>query len=203
MPRNTQAIISGLLLAGNNPNTLEAIIGQPPAEEPSCCGWRKGFAYSYDSRYRPAWIWDRAKSKKMWLDKVAKTWEADRQTPVASRPDDFRETIFQANNYKWVALTAYSLIVIPSVFAFLTSYFTPIVGLSCRSMTFLAYMLSQFFLIGLWIYDIEFTTFDSEGRPLAPFMNGSMRSGRPIWPAVIWWSLASIFGAAAIFFSIG
>ena len=57
------AIISSFLLAGNNPNTLEGVVGLPTIKDISP-SWHI-FSFAYHSRYKPAWIWNRGQSKKM------------------------------------------------------------------------------------------------------------------------------------------
>jgi len=65
------AIVSGCLLAGNNPNTLE-VIGNTEVAPKSTD--RKGFWQSikdtytpfYDSVYQPVWMWERGRSKRNW-----------------------------------------------------------------------------------------------------------------------------------------
>ena len=45
------------------------------------------------------------------------------------------------------------LLLIPFTLAFLTSYYTPIIGLGCRSFTFVLYFLFQCLLSNLWLVD--------------------------------------------------
>jgi hypothetical protein len=64
------SIFSGLLLAGNNPNTLKKVrpyefgeIEDPESFEEKHFG-TKLFELAYDSRYKPQWLWLRAQSKR-------------------------------------------------------------------------------------------------------------------------------------------
>ena len=62
------AIVSGLLLAGNNPNILEGVVEGTTCEPQPA--YLHLFALVYESRYRPAWIWRRGRSKKIWIKRV-------------------------------------------------------------------------------------------------------------------------------------
>ena len=151
------AIVSGLLLAGNNPNTLEAIVGKK-TPQPSRREWGI-LELVYESRYRPAWIWNRGMNKRMWAKRLQKKY-------YDTRRDSLKDKI-EINAQVWfskIFAPAFGLIVVPSILAFLTSFYTPRVGLSCRSMTFLVYMLCQLCLIVLWIWDIRSTELRIEGQ---------------------------------------
>jgi hypothetical protein len=45
------------------------------------------------------------------------------------------------------------LMVLPFVLAFITSYYTPTIGLACRSLTFLLYFVFQVWLGMIWLFD--------------------------------------------------
>ena len=195
------AIISGLLLAGNNPNTLEGVVGRKTAEE----GPRKWFIFElvYESRYRPAWIWDRGRSKRIWALRVQRTYHNRVTDPLRDR------IAIKFGDWMTISTFAFALIAIPSSLAFLTSYYTPTVGLSCRSMTFLVYMLCQFCLILLWIWNIQSTTLGNRYEiyhpatriPWTPdhnFMNASNA-----WYPWVWWPLVIVAVAIATFTAIG
>lgn len=71
------AIVSGLLLAGNNPNTLEGVLAHEigsiediysAAEHRNFLN--KYFELAYESRYRPQWLWFRGRSKREWIERV-------------------------------------------------------------------------------------------------------------------------------------
>lgn len=67
------AIINGCLLAGNNPNTLEGIVGHLDSERPISCFHMLGYnvcAPVFEFGYRPAWMWSRGGSKRAWAEKV-------------------------------------------------------------------------------------------------------------------------------------
>ena len=187
------AIVSSLLLAGNNPNTLEGIVGlRSCADQPLSLGI---FALVYESRYRPAWIWHRGRSKKIWVERIS------HEPSIAPHMlgEDIRMRI---GDWMVVALCGYALILFPSILALLISYHTPEVGLSCRSMTFLVYMLSQLWLIALWIWDIEATYVDDTGKPQSPVTHWESWH-RSTWQACVWYPLVLIGGAVGVFTAIG
>ena len=193
------AIVSGLLLAGNNPNTLEAVVGKP-VELDESLKW--GFLrLAYESHYKPAWIWNRGRSKKIWCQRIS------RDSTSGTVPDGFETIIkMKAGDWTTIFLLAYSLIVIPSVLAFLTSYYTPLVGLSCRSMTFLVYMLCQLWLSIVWIWDIELTSLGEDGQPRSPCTRKSHASSLGIkanWIPLIWYVNVIPASAIAVFSTIG
>jgi hypothetical protein len=230
------AIVSGCLLAGNNPNTLQAImcnLQRIPAktfseslwkrliegkeslwtvlrdylredvvdvEKPSgtvdveklsrtvdveelsrtALTWRSArkvfnsfFVPVYEAHYQPVWMWERGRSKRMWVKRV----QEEKEYPVSKRPvhhtkafsalrrhepisdHEFRLpwNLFGLLPIEWlyILLLAVSLLFYPFVLATLTSYYTPTVGLSCRSFTFVIYFISQFWLGTLWIIDFH------------------------------------------------
>lgn len=104
--------------------------------------------------------WQRGRSKKIWIEQICRSDNA---------PKGLKERVKMcAGDWAVVAILAYSLVFIPSILAFLTAFYTPLVGLSCRSMTLLVYMLCQIYLIGLWVWDIHSTFLDDDGEPHTP-----------------------------------
>lgn len=190
------AIVSGLLLAGNNPKTLEGIVGmETVAEEAAWWGFVTRF---YNSRYNAASMWNRGRSKRIW---VLRTIHYSR-TP----PNHLQESLdMKMNDWVTVAVCASVLIGTPCVLAFLTSYFTPQVGLSCRSMTFLLYVLCQIWLILLWIWNIESTYLDGQGIPYTP-VTRSIYTSFPrlaLWQACLWKPQILLACGVSIFTGIG
>ena len=188
------AIISGLLLAGNNPNILEGVVeGTTCNPQPA---YLHLFALVYESRYRPAWIWHRGRSKKIWFKRVCEGRNEN--------PPEGLELGMKIADWMVVGNLAWCLILIPSLLASLTSFYTPSTGLSCRSMTFLIYMLSQAWLIALWTWDIESTHLDNGETPHTPATR--LRWGRADSQnrqAYIWWPLVAIGGLCAVLTAIG
>ena len=184
------AIVSGLLLAGNNPNTLEGVVGRK-TPDPSR---RKCYIFElvYKSSYRPAWIWYRGRNKRIWAIRLQQTYHT-------TRSDKLKDQIaigFQ----KWISIVvfAFLLIVIPSTLAFLTSFYTPREGLGCRSMTFLVYMLCQFCLILLSIWNILSTELSHENQQYV-FVARTNTS----WRACVWYFFVPVIILCATFTAIG
>ncbi|KAK1753667.1 hypothetical protein QBC47DRAFT_430514 [Echria macrotheca] len=210
------AVVAGCLLAGNNPNTLEAIMsGFPHVADRDhdntlnerFQGFRlvkkfvEFFSPMYDSIYQPVWMWDRGRNKELWIKRIQNYhnelkkkaangkevtekngtptpdskppkkgfWErikkklVKRVEKLSSKylekkdvdatplPDDIPD--IDVEDWINLILTVVVLLLIPFILAFLTSYHTPLVGLSCRSFTFTLYFLFQFWLGVLWFYD--------------------------------------------------
>ena len=184
------AIVSGLLLAGNNPNTLEGIVGKK-TPNPSRRKWCI-LELVYESRYQPAWIWHRGRNKRIWAIRLQRTYHT-------SRFDNLKDKIaIRAQVWVSIFVLAFGLIVIPSTLAFLTSFYTPRVGISCRSMTFLSYMLCQFCLILLWIWNILSTDLIRDGQQYI-----QQTKTNTSWRAWIWYSIVTIIILCAIFTAIG
>lgn len=160
------AIVSGCLLAGNNPNTLAGIT--PPRgrlqrvsdnrhfwsslTEPLLGVTDRVVGLTYDAKYKPAWMWNRGRSKREWLLRLCEEFQDhDRQ--------DFLPALKAEISMGWldwltVSVFAFLLFFIPCLFGFLTSFYTPQIGLSCRSLTFLMYGCAQTWLLLLWIWNL-------------------------------------------------
>lgn len=186
------AIVSGLLLAGNNPNILEGVFatqrgggrhggGGDDAAEGGAPGRRPGgrgllrltFGLAYPSCYKVAWQWHRGRNKRQWIDLLVDTygqrgrggWARDRSgaRPPRVRRDDNLEDLRDLaerttpSPLDWFLIMSMTglLLGIPFVLAFLTAYFTPEVGLSCRSFTFSCYAASQLGQIILWLWEVS------------------------------------------------
>jgi hypothetical protein len=144
------AIVSGCLLAGNNPNTLEAIvssISEGGGEEKPKPEW--GYQPYYQSVYLPALMWSRGRTKRFWMDELDKHYSS----PGSEEPG--KEKGGKLGRWDWIRLVIIALMLMapPSVLAFLTPFYTPTLGLSCRSLTFLLYFVFQVCLGILWLWD--------------------------------------------------
>lgn len=149
------AIISGLLLAGNNPNILEGVVATQRHEkeaEVKVLGLRFGLAYP--SCYKVAWQWHRGHNKKLWIDKLLQTYSrggvcpdgADRDEAGFVRDLEYLRNRTTLSPLDWflVLFLVALLVGVPFFLAFITAFYTPQIGLSCESFTFLAYACSQF-----------------------------------------------------------
>jgi len=227
------AIVSGCLLAGNNPNTLEAIVSgidkripsmtnSPPTNnDPAMSNslptkhnlamnvdpatnndtstkkkkkskYHEGvLATFYASVYQPVWMWERGRNKQNWFKEVQSqypqmfTAHTDPEgthfkgpgsnVPALSNTPEPKNALLswlqklwrdhlitpqlkdipKVGGFQWIflLLTASILIVIPFVLAYVTSFYTPTIGLSCRTFTFVLYFVFQSLLTMVWLYD--------------------------------------------------
>lgn len=152
------SIVSGLLLAGNNPNTSEGVVAhefgdfEDPEPFEDKHFWTKLFGLAYNSRYRSQWLWLRGRSKRKWVEKVLKTYEL---RPSAGQKGDFvldedmvalrKVTTLSIMGWGVVISLTLLLIGITFVLAFLTAFYTHQVGVSCRSLTLTVYTISQIY----------------------------------------------------------
>ena len=149
------------------PNTLEGVVALEVGdieEEGEHDFERKHFGtkifeLAYDSRYRPSWIWMRGRSKKDWVERVWKTYQY-RPSPGSQSDmvaDDDMERLKEATALSimnWTTIMGLTILLmgIPFVLAFLTGFYTPQVGLSCRSLTFSVYAICQVSQLALWLW---------------------------------------------------
>jgi hypothetical protein len=230
------SIVSGLLLAGNNPNTLEGVLALEVGdveEEGEHDFERKHFGtkvfeLAYDSRYRPSWIWMRGRSKKEWVEQVWKTYRY-RPSPGSEHdmvPDQDMEGLRKATTLSimnWTTIMGLTMLLmgIPFVLAFLTGFYTPQVGISCRSLTFTVYAICQVSQLVLWLWayagvpqEDGYFSFIRKGGWLdrhgfyTPTAVKSLSSRntffslQSLW-AIIFYNLATIFGFGGIITSLG
>ena len=134
------AVLSGCLLAGNNPSTLEVAV----------CGYSLGSVpnshYISDPVYDVVWMFERGRSKRTWSRMVQKEW---RDLESELEPTTEEEKYFDLKGVgRWLFTMVFfgALLGVPFVLALLTSYYTPTLGLACRSMTFLVCFCSQVWL---------------------------------------------------------
>lgn len=162
------AIISGLLLAGNNPNILEGVFATERDDEGD--SYRilfLDYGLAYPSCYKVAWQWLRGHTKRLWIDKVISTYETRRDEKFSgdAQPDHDMEdlramTTLSPTDWLLIICITTLLLGVPFVLAFLTAFYTPEVGLSCRSLTFTIYASVQAAQILLWLW--------AYAGPLAP-----------------------------------
>ncbi|KAL2151220.1 hypothetical protein VTH82DRAFT_6318 [Thermothelomyces myriococcoides] len=135
------AIVSGLLLAGNNPNILEGVFATEREEKDDkdshyvLFGILR-FELVYPSCYKVAWQWQRGNNKKRWINHLFKTYGNK-----VVEEDQYLEILRARTNLSYIdwfllLLLTMLLLGVPFILAFLMSFFTPQIGLSCRSGTF-------------------------------------------------------------------
>ena len=162
------AIVSGCLLAGNNPNTLEVIVCGINPWADVVRGRDKPFWHylnlyrpSYDSVYQPVWMWERGRNKRNWIRRVQKEFEEEttlgekskQKSPQEEHIKDYSK--LDPMDWAFLVIVATALMATPFVLVFLTSFYTPTVGLSCRSFTFLLYFPFQIWISVIWFWDFR------------------------------------------------
>ncbi len=106
-----------------------------------------------------AWQWQRGHDKKRWINKVIETYNlrtdinAQGHFKVDRDIDQLRTTMALAP-IDWMLLITLTILLlgVPFLLAFLTAFFTPEVGLSCRSLNFLVYASVEYTQIALWLW---------------------------------------------------
>ncbi|EFW99500.1 hypothetical protein CMQ_7868 [Grosmannia clavigera kw1407] len=153
------AIVSGLLLAGNNPNILEGVLhmnGEYEEDNKIVLGFKYGLAFP--SCYKVAWLWNRGHNKKNWLKTLVDTYL--KQKRPNSKELDVDDDMLQLQQRTTLSFLDWALLLfltilllsLPCVLALLTAYFTPVVGVSCRAITITMYLSAQIGQIILWLW---------------------------------------------------
>jgi len=154
------AIVSSLLLAGNNPNILEGVFAterEDPDDDMVILGIH--YELAYPSCYKVAWQSTRGQTKKDWIDNLVKTYGVRDGVGFAGQTEvdeDINELEERTTLGKgpWAVITVLTLLLIgvPFGLAFATSYLTPSKGLACRSLTILIYACAEFSQVLLWLW---------------------------------------------------
>jgi hypothetical protein len=122
----------------------------------------------YDSVYQPVWMWERGRSKRTWIRQVERYYDNRRlpegeMEPLKSTKNYVRYQKWDYDNFNvgvrdWIYIIVVTLVLMatPLILAFLTSFYTPTVGLSCRSFTFLMYFIFQFLISLIWLWDFQY-----------------------------------------------
>ncbi|ROW01383.1 hypothetical protein VPNG_07612 [Cytospora leucostoma] len=160
------AIISGLLLAGNNPNILEGVCATKEQEAESDLKISfLNFGLAYPSCYKVAWQWHRGHNKLGWVEQLIHTYGHqdsagdqsrgllhEREAHMGDMDDLWEQTTLSPYDWLMILFMATFLLGVPFVLAFITAYYTPEVGLSCRSFTFTIYACAELGQVILWLW---------------------------------------------------
>ncbi len=118
-------------------------------------------------------------------------------------PDSLPNLVFL--DWVWLLLHAAVLNVLPFVLAYLTSYYTPTIGLSCRSITFLLYFLFQIWLSAIWLWDFQddkhFDLVYYVGRRRNQGLDGPAGGTSPGYPIPSIMTILTLFGAVGSAFT--
>lgn len=192
------AITSSLLLAGNNPSTFQSATSAPTRPHPPSFHL---FALSFRSRYKTQWMWFRGRSKSLCLRRLPSTPPSE-SLPANQLCNLRAHMSLTFTTWLKILLLAILPLFIPFLLAFLTSYYTPQKGLSCRSLTFLLYFITQSLQISLWIWVLSACTICPGGNLHSPTRYTKSERWNLI-RCIAFWSLASLFGITSIFTAIG
>lgn len=129
------SIVAGCLFASNNPSTTATLAGLPLKKVKG--HWLNPWTPVYPSIFQPVWMWQRGDQKMLWV----RDTRANDQREFKAKVDLSYGALLS------LAAVATSLVLLPALLAFLVEYFSPKVGLGCRSLTVSIYFCSQVVLI--------------------------------------------------------
>ncbi|KAE8451955.1 hypothetical protein EG329_002119 [Mollisiaceae sp. DMI_Dod_QoI] len=160
------AIVSGCLLASNNPSTSSGIVGSGhealdyrpnvlrragtlhshrSGEDPKTASHRErkrfyhlifGWSNAYDTEFQPVSLWGRGSNKMQWI----------KQTQAYKSPDGKFKELMKICPLGWVfkiLLPALTFIVLPPASGAVVAFFTPPRGMGCRSLSCTVYACCQ------------------------------------------------------------
>ncbi|KAI1103924.1 hypothetical protein F4804DRAFT_213221 [Jackrogersella minutella] len=215
------AIISCAMLASNNPSTLDGIVYDggttAPIDEYGVSFWKQnlkkakkynglGFIIrqvegynpvetAFEGRFRTVKLWKRGLNKREWVQEAIGEYVASSAYRGTNRisPDELRKSLtLNPLDCFYVLVGTLFAVLAPCCLAFLTSYNTPQAGLSCRSLTYLVYAISQVCEMALWTcaarLRIRYGTRWSETNPIVK--------------RVCWWGQVFV-GFFSIFAAVG
>lgn len=209
------------MLASNSPSTLDGIVYDggimAPIDDYELSFWAqylkkmksyKGIGFvikriegynpietAFEGRFRTVKLWKRGLNKREWVQEAINEYALSSEYRSGDRtsPDELRKALTM--NYQdclYVLVGALFAVLAPCCLAFLTSYNTPQAGLSCRSLTYLVYAISQVCEMALWTcaarLRIWYGTQWSETNPIAK--------------RICWWGQVFV-GFFAIFAAVG
>jgi len=126
------AIVSGTLLASNNPSPVMLLVGQP-ATAPTVTTPSRVFPPVHGGEgFETVSMWRRGMNKQDWLERT----EAWREG------EEFRKAMQMRPCWEWFWIGVFTVILIslPAAAGAFVSWRTPPVGWSCRSLSFVLYM---------------------------------------------------------------
>jgi hypothetical protein len=179
------AIVSCAMLASNSPSALSGIIydggSQAAQEKFEMSFWDqvkekakshmffrafirrlRGYEiveHTYEGQFRTVPMWNRGPNKRRWVHEAIDEYASDYRPDLMENgitPDQVRRglkmTFMDKAN---IAVGTILLLMAPTVLAFLTSYNTPRKALSCRTLTYVVYGISQVCEMALWIWEVH------------------------------------------------
>ncbi|KAI0964887.1 hypothetical protein F4678DRAFT_477037 [Xylaria arbuscula] len=130
---------------------------------------------AFEGRFRTVKLWKRGLNKRQWVQEAVNDYEASMTLHRLGRgigPEKLRRQLtLDARDCSYVVISALFLVIAPTALAFLLSYHTPRFGLSCRSLVYLVYAISQVCEMILWSLAarlrVKYGTRWSEAAPIA------------------------------------
>lgn len=126
------AIVSGTLLASNNPSPVTLLVGHQTGEGRPARGLlERVFPPVYAGTFGTVSMWRRGVNKRAWLERT-RAWR---------EVGGFREKVAMGG-WEWAMAGVFTfvLIALPAAAGAFVSWRTPPVGFSCRSLSFVLYM---------------------------------------------------------------
>ena len=105
---------------------------------------------TYEAHYQPAWMWERGRSKREWVMKLCQEFHDEDPVELRQLRNSLR---MSPGDWTMISLFAFMLFFIPCLLGLLVSYYTPVVAVSCRSLTCIVYAAAQTVLLLLWIWN--------------------------------------------------
>ena len=179
------------------------------------------------TRHRPQWLWHRGPCKRAWIEHTSRTYalrpSLDKRDYVSDEDMHGLRKAINLSYLSWMVILGLTLLLlgVPNGPAFVTGFYTPEIGISCRAFTIMIYVITQLGQLVLWIW--AYTGPLHEGTPSCGMLAGegilrrhgffdptdisTLRSRKTFWRLkslwpIIWYSLASIFGLGAVLSSI-
>ncbi|KAI1382475.1 hypothetical protein F4677DRAFT_401989 [Hypoxylon crocopeplum] len=173
------AIISCAMLASNSPSALDGIVYDDGAmareDRYELSFWKQhlrkfkpyrgiglilkqleGYSLietAFEGRFQTVKLWKRGLNKREWVQEAIAEYAAAGGGRGANEitPDELRQSLtLNRQDCFYVFVGSLFAVLAPCCLAFLTSYNTPQAGLSCRSLTYLVYAISQVCEMALW-----------------------------------------------------
>lgn len=203
------------MLAANSPSTLDGIVydgGMTVSKDDyETSFWkqqvRKAKAYkgigcvikkiagynpietSFEGPFRTVKLWKRGLNKREWVREAISEYVASGDTSISQSQLRHSLSLNRTDCFYVLAVALFAVLA-PCVLAFLISYNTPQAGLSCRSLTYLVYAISQVCEMALWTWAarsrIRYGTRWSETNPIVK---------RACWWGQVFVGFFSIFAA--------
>ncbi|KAI5926634.1 hypothetical protein F4810DRAFT_479177 [Camillea tinctor] len=165
---------------------------------------------AFEGRFKTEKLWKRGLNKRLWVQEAISEYAASGCAPgpvsssslasssyAGQRTNVSTEALrasltLDALDCAYVFACAQFLLLAPCALAFLTSFNTPRAGLSCRSLTYLVYAISQVCEMGLWAWEARLKT----------RYGARWSETQPVAKRICWWGQVFV-GFVAIFAAVG